>query len=72
MARPTKYTETLLIKANEYLRDVNHCGVSFPSHIGLSSYLNTDALYDWAKQPEKKEAFRSTIYISDSSCGFIV
>jgi len=57
MARPTKYNDAILEKANTYLGgDYHHHGAVFPSHIGLALYLelNTDTLYDWAKQEEKK------------------
>ncbi len=55
--RPTKYTPELLEKARAYLTDYEHHKAQFPSHIGLSLYLNInkDTLYDWAKQKNKKE-----------------
>lgn len=57
MARPTKYNNTILEKANKYMTDFYHHGAVFPSHVGLALYLdlNQDTLYDWAKQEEKKE-----------------
>jgi hypothetical protein len=55
--RPTKYDKSILEKANKYMDDFHHYGALFPSHTGLALYLelNTDTLYDWAKQEEKKE-----------------
>ena len=54
--RPTKYTPELMEKAKSYLDDYEHHGAQFPSHIGLALYLdiNTDTIYDWAKQESKK------------------
>ncbi len=55
--RPSKYTAELLEKAVTYMGDYKHNGSLFPSHIGLALYLdiNTDTIYDWAKQKNKKE-----------------
>ena len=56
IGRPTKYSQELLDKAEEYLTDFEYHGAVFPSHIGLSLYLglNKDTLFDWAKQEDKK------------------
>lgn len=57
VGRPTKYTPELLVKSEAYLNDYEHHGAKFPSHIGLALYLdiNTDTVYDWAKQKSKQE-----------------
>lgn len=62
MGRPSKYNDALLAKANKYLKDFNHYGAQFPSHIGLGLYLNvtTETMYVWAKE-EGKEAFSDTL-----------
>lgn len=56
--RPTKYTEELLAIAREYPFNFNtEHDHSFPSIVGLAKVIrvNSDTIYDWAKQSEKKE-----------------
>jgi hypothetical protein len=58
VGRPTKYSDALLAKANEYLEkyDVLTNDV-MPSHIGLFLYLGISRAcgYDWANDERKKE-----------------
>jgi len=60
--RPTKYTETLLDKAYEYINDGWRFDESgemnqIPSHVGLALNLDItrETLYSWAKDEDKKE-----------------
>jgi hypothetical protein len=55
--RPTKYTEEILAKAEEYLNGgYKESDDLFPSHVGLALYLELakSTVYDWASDPEKK------------------
>lgn len=55
--RPTKYTAELLDKCRTYLKVWHKQGDMIPSHEGLQQFIgiSSTCLYDWAKQPEKKE-----------------
>ena len=55
--RPTKYNQALLDKAYQYLETLDESNSVIPSHVNLALYLgiNTDTLYDWAKQKDKKD-----------------
>lgn len=56
--RPTKYTPELLEKARDYLHTYETIyDQAFPSDIGLARVIGitTSTLYEWAKDPEKKE-----------------
>ena len=52
MARPSKYNEETVVKANEYL---DNCYDELPTVEGLSLYLDVGkrTIYDWASDPEK-------------------
>lgn len=53
--RPTKYNELTMEVAENYLQHHTDFGDLVPSNEGLSAVLciNSDTLYDWAKDPEK-------------------
>ena len=55
--RPTDYNDEIISKAEEYLANYESYGDAVPSHSGLALVLNISrpTIYDWAKQPEKKE-----------------
>ncbi len=57
MGRPTKYNETTLEVANNYLHNYRSFGDEFPSRVGLALVLgvNPDTIYEWAKHPDKFE-----------------
>ncbi len=57
--RPTKYSEELVSKANDYLDDYEFDGSVIPSIEGLSEYLDIgrQTIYRW-KEEEEKEEFR--------------
>jgi len=52
MARPTKYTPELLVKANEYLNTYTRL---IPSHqdLCLSLDISESTLYDWAQKHDE-------------------
>lgn len=55
--RPSKYTPELVAKARAYVDDWAPTEDELiPSHVSLARYLrvNTDTLYDWAKQEDKR------------------
>lgn len=55
--RPTKYSQEMIDKAEEYLRTYADSGEEvIPTAAGMSLYLNVNksTLYEWAKDPNKK------------------
>lgn len=58
MARPTKYNEALVKKAQKYLdSEWETLGHVIPSHVGLSLFLGVrrETLYAWDKDEDKAE-----------------
>lgn len=57
MARPTKYSEKILEKTKDYLKDYKSENDVIPSIEGLASYINIrrSTIYEWAKQEDKAE-----------------
>ena len=61
VGRPTKYNETILAKAREYLDDHESMGDPVPSHAGLGVCLDVtrETLYQWEKEkPEFSDTLR--------------
>ena len=52
--RPTKYTPEMLEMARDY---VDNCPDMVPMVVGLCRHINraSSTVYDWAKEPDKKE-----------------
>jgi hypothetical protein len=57
MARPTKYTQEIVEKAQHYLDNYEEYDEVIPSAVGLALVLNLtrSTLYEWAKAEDKKE-----------------
>ena len=57
MARPTKYNQEILEKAQHYLDNYEEYDEVIPSAVGLALALNItrSTLYEWAKDEDKKE-----------------
>lgn len=55
--RPTKYDQTLLDKAREYIENHIKYGDVVPSHAGLATEIGItrSTMYAWAKDPEKAQ-----------------
>ena len=58
MARPTKYSQEIMVKTLDYMDNFNTgYGDEIPSVAGLAVALGVcrDTLYDWSRQDEKSE-----------------
>lgn len=58
MARPTKYTKTIVKKARAFVDNfIPTLTEAIPMVAGLAKHLNLsrDTIYDWAKDPKKPE-----------------
>ena len=57
MARPTKFNQALVTKAQHYLDHYEEYDEVIPSAVGLALVLNItrSTLYEWAKDEDKKD-----------------
>lgn len=63
--RPSKYSEEILEKCREYLKDYESTGDVIPSHIGMFLFINVGktTAYNWADQSSEvyQPAFRDIL-----------